>query len=123
MNKHDHHEHEIHSGSCKTCCAACGSYGHEESEGGLKTALVRIIASAALLIILHFLPVTGILRFALFLVPYLIAGYDILREAAEGILHGDVFDENFLMAVVTIGALALGDYPEAVAVMIFYKTG
>lgn len=126
MNDHDPRGKENHGGACESCCAACGAHGHhehEENEGGLKLTLLRIAVSAALLIILHFSPVTGALRFVLFLIPYLIAGYDILWEAAEGILHGEVFDENFLMAVATIGALALGDYAEAVAVMVFYKTG
>jgi len=93
-----------------------------------KKMLLRIILSAVILIILHFVPVTGILRFILYMVPYLIAGYDILLKAFKGIIHGQVFDENFLMAVATIGAIVLavtksGDYVEAIAVMVFYQTG
>ena len=74
-----------------------------------KKMLTRIIAAAVLLILLNFLPVTGIIRFVLFLIPYLIVGYDILKKAWKGILNRQVFDENFLMAVATIGAIALGD--------------
>jgi len=90
--------------------------------------LIRILVSAALLIALHFLPVSGIVRFLLYLVPYGIIGYDILRKAWKGILNRQVFDENFLMAVATLGALAIGllktgDYEEAVAVMLFYQVG
>ena len=93
-----------------------------------KKILIRIIISAALLIILHFIPVTGIPRFLLYLIPYGIIGYDILKKAWKGILNRQVFDENFLMAVATLGALALGllktgDYEEAVAVMLFYQIG
>ena len=91
--------------------------------------LTRILVSAALLILLHFLPATGWLRFALYLVPYLVIGYDILLKALKGIKNRQVFDENFLMAVATIGAIALalyegsGDYTEAIAVMLFYQVG
>ena len=93
-----------------------------------KKMLIRILVTAALLIILHFLPVSGVLRFVLYLVPYLIIGYDILRKAWKGILSGQVFDENFLMAVATVGAFILavtstGEYLEAVAVMLFYQIG
>ena len=107
-------------------CACGGGHGHNHDHGDageLKATLVRVIASAALLILFSALPTTGALRVVLLLIPYLLAGYDILWEAGEGILHGDVFDENFLMAVATIGALALGDFTEAAAVMVFYKTG
>ena len=93
-----------------------------------KKILIRIIISAALLIILHFIPVSGIPRFLLYLIPYGVIGYDILKKAWKGILNRQVFDENFLMAVATLGALALGllktgDYEEAVAVMLFYQIG
>ena len=93
-----------------------------------KKMLIRILVTAALLIILHFLPVSGVLLFVLYLVPYLIIGYDILRKAWKGILSGQVFDENFLMAVATVGAFILavtstGEYLEAVAVMLFYQIG
>ena len=93
-----------------------------------KKMLVRILVSAALLIALHFVPLEGIPLFLLYLVPYGIIGYDILRKAWKGILNRQVFDENFLMAVATVGALAIGllrtgDYEEAVAVMLFYQIG
>ena len=75
-----------------------------------KKMLTRIIAAAVLLILLNFLPVTGIFRFVLFLIPYLIVGYDILKKAWKGILNRQVFDENFLMAVATVGAIAIAFY-------------
>ena len=93
-----------------------------------KTMLWRIITAAVLMVALHFVPVTGLPRFALYMVPYLIVGYDILKKAALGIWNRQVFDENFLMAVATVGAIILGltdsgDYTEAIAVMLFYQTG
>ncbi len=88
-----------------------------------KKVLYRIMIAAALVLVLHFLPVEGWLQLVLYLVPYFIIGYDILRKAVLGILHGEVFDENFLMAVATVGAFLLGDYPEAAAVMLFYQIG
>ncbi len=88
-----------------------------------KKMLARILVSGALMIVLSLLPVEGVLRFALFLIPYLIVGYDILRKAWKGILNRQVFDENFLMAVATVGAMALGEYTEGVAVMLFYQIG
>ena len=75
------------------------------------------------MIILKFLPVEGWLKFVLYMVPYLVVGYDILRKAFKGILNKQVFDENFLMAVATIGAIALGNYKEGVSVMLFYQIG
>ena len=93
-----------------------------------KKMLWRIITAAVLMVALHFVPVTGLPRFALYMVPYLIVGYDILKKAALGIWNRQVFDENFLMAVATVGAIILGltdsgDYTEAIAVMLFYQTG
>ena len=94
-----------------------------------KIMLIRILTAAALLAVLNVLPVTGWMRFGLYLIPYLIAGYDILRKALKGIQNRQVFDENFLMAVATVGAIALalyersGDYTEAIAVMLFYQIG
>ena len=90
--------------------------------------LVRITASALLLIGLSFVPSEGLLRFALYLIPYLVIGYDILIKAAKGIKNRQIFDENFLMAVATVGAIAIavtrnGDYTEAIAVMLFYQIG
>ena len=94
-----------------------------------KKMLARILVCAVMLIALQFLPITGIPRFALYLAAYLVIGFDILKKAAKGIGNGRVFDENFLMAVATIGAFALaiyeksGDYNEAIAVMLFYQIG
>lgn len=88
-----------------------------------KKVLYRIIISLVLLIIIGFLPVEGWLQAVLYLIPYLVIGYDILKKAFLGIIHGEVFDENFLMAVATIGAMLLGDYQEGSAVMLFYQIG
>ena len=94
-----------------------------------KKMLLRIIIAAVMLAALYFLPVTGWLRLGLYLVTYLVIGYDILKKAGQGIANGRVFDENFLMAVATVGAFALaiyeksGDYNEAIAVMLFYQVG
>ncbi len=88
-----------------------------------KKTLIRIIIAVALVGLISLLPVKGYIRFALFMIPYLVIGYDILRKAGKGIVNRQVFDENFLMAVATIGAIALGDYTEGVAVMIFYQIG
>ncbi|MBO8436386.1 MAG: cadmium-translocating P-type ATPase [Spirochaetes bacterium] len=91
--------------------------------------LIRIALSAVLMIALNFIPVEGVLRFILYLIPYFIVGYDILLKAIKGIFHGQVLDECFLMAVATVGAIALalyeksGDYTEAIAVMLFYQVG
>ena len=94
-----------------------------------KKMLLRILASAVLLVALHFVPVTGWARFICYMVPYLVIGYDILIKAGKGIARRQVTDENFLMAVATVGAIALalyersGDYTEAIAVMLFYQIG
>ena len=88
-----------------------------------KRVLYRIIASLLLLIGCSFLEVDGILQFCIYLVPYFIIGYDVLQKAVYGIKNKQVFDENFLMAIATVGALALKDYREAVAVMLFYQIG
>lgn len=88
-----------------------------------KKMLVRIIISLVLVVVFSQLPVEGYLRFGLFMIPYLIIGYDILKKAFKGIRNKQVFDENFLMAVATIGAILLGDYTEGTAVMLFYQIG
>ena len=90
-----------------------------------KNLLLRVIAAAVMLIILFLLPLDDypVLRFALFMIPYLTVGHDILRKSWKGIRNGQVFDECFLMAVATIGAMILGEYPEGVAVMLFYQIG
>ena len=85
--------------------------------------LVRIIIAAVLIVVFSLLPAEGYLRFVLFMIPYLVIGYDILKKAFKGILNKQVFDENFLMAVATVGAILLGDYSEGVAVMLFYQIG
>ena len=93
-----------------------------------KRMLIRIVLSAVLMIVLRLLPIEGWLRFFLYLIPYLIIGYDILIKAGKGILRRQMFDENFLMAIATIGAMIIGivdsgDYVEAIAVMLFYQIG
>ena len=91
-----------------------------------KKVLIRIIVAAVLMIALSVIPVVpskGVIRFVLFMIPYLVIGYDILRKAFKGILNRQVFDENFLMAVATAGAILLGDYVEGTAVMLFYQIG
>lgn len=85
--------------------------------------LIRIIIAAVLIVVFSLLPAEGYLRFVLFMIPYLVIGYDILKKAFKGILKKQVFDENFLMAVATVGAILLGDYSEGVAVMLFYQIG
>ena len=88
-----------------------------------KKVLIRIIITFVLLILLRFIPVEGYVRMALYMIPYLVIGYDILKKAFKGIKNKQVFDENFLMAVATIGAIALGDYQEGTSVMLFYQIG
>lgn len=94
-----------------------------------KKMLVRILIAAAMLAALHFIAASGWMRFALYLIPYLIIGYDILFKAVKGVKNRQIFDENFLMSIATVGAIILavyeqsGDYTEAVAVMLFYQTG
>ena len=88
-----------------------------------KKMLTRIIIAFALIVVLSLLPIDGYLEFALYMIPYLVIGYDILRKAWKGICNRQMFDENFLMAVATIGAIALSDYKEGVAVMLFYQIG
>lgn len=88
-----------------------------------KKMLIRIIASGVLLVIAALLPLKGIFRLAAFIVPYAVIGWDVLWKAVRNISHGQVFDENFLMAIATVGAFATGEYPEAAAVMLFYQIG
>ena len=125
-----HHEHE-HEGCCchdEGCCChdescCCGHHHGENEEGERKAMLIRIIAGTVLLAAAWLSPLTGIWRLLAFLVPYLVVGYDTLLHAIRGILHGEVFDEAFLMSVASIGALCIGEYPEAVAVMLFNQIG
>ncbi|MBD5554473.1 MAG: cadmium-translocating P-type ATPase [Roseburia sp.] len=88
-----------------------------------KRVLIRIVISAVLMVVLSLLPIEGYLRLILFLIPYFVIGYDILKKAGKGILNRQIFDENFLMAAATVGAIALGEYTEGVAVMLFYQIG
>ena len=88
-----------------------------------KKLLTRILIALPLVAVLHFVPVSGLLQLLLYLVPYFIVGHDILRKALKGIQNHQVFDENFLMAVATVGAMALGEYAEGCAVMLFYQIG
>lgn len=88
-----------------------------------KKVLIRIIIAAVLVIALQFIPVKGYVRVGLYMIPYFVIGYDILKKAGKGILNRQIFDENFLMAVASIGAIALGDYKEGTAVMLFYQIG
>lgn len=88
-----------------------------------KKMLVRIVIAALCMVVFSLIPAEGYLEFALFMIPYLVIGYDILKKAGKGILNRQVFDENFLMAVATVGAILLGDYKEGVAVMLFYQIG
>ena len=93
-----------------------------------KKNLLRILIAAALMVILHFVPTEGIVRFILYMIPYLIVGYDVLCKAWKGIVNRQAFDESLLMAIATIGAIVLalvkdGDYTEAIAVMLFYQVG
>ena len=111
---HDHHD---HGPSC-----GCG-HDHEHGEESPKVMLVRILLSLVLLVVFCLLPVCGLWRLPLFLIPYLIAGYDVLKRAGENLFRGHVLDEAFLMALATVGALAIGEYPEAVFVMVFYQIG
>lgn len=88
-----------------------------------KKTLIRIIVSALLLAAAGLIPLEGIARLAVYAVPYAVIGWDVLWKAVRNIAHGQVFDENFLMAIATVGAFATGEYPEAAAVMLFYQTG
>ena len=88
-----------------------------------KKMLFRVLGASALLVIFSMLPLQGYLRAVLFLIPYFLIGYDILLKAWKGIRNRQVFDENFLMAVATVGAICLGDFKEGTAVMLFYQIG
>ena len=126
---HDHchceHEHEHHHDHdhCHDDGCGCGhDHGHSEA-GERRAMLIRIIVAAVLLVVAWLLPLQGVWRLLAFLVPYLVAGYDTLLHAARGIVKGRVFDESFLMSIASIGALCIGEYPEAVAVMLFNQIG
>lgn len=124
---HHEHEHEHHHDHDHCHChddgCGCGHHHGESEKGERKAMLIRIIAGAALLIVAWLLPTEGIARLLTFLAPYLVVGYDTLARAVKGILHDEVFDEAFLMSIASIGALCIGEYPEAVAVMLFNQIG
>ena len=119
----DHHHEHPHHDHCHDDGCCCGHHHGESNADERKVMLIRIIAGAVLLAAAWLLPTQGILRLLTFLVPYFVVGYDTLLHAARGILHGEVFDEAFLMSVASIGALCIGEYPEAVAVMLFNQIG
>lgn len=121
-HEHGHeHEHEHEHEHCHDEGCGCG-HEHHHHGGGLKTAVIRLVLAAALFACSYLIP-EGLYQRLFLLLPYFIAGWDVLWSALRGVLKGRVFDENFLMAVATIGALALGDMDEAVAVMVFYQLG
>lgn len=123
---HSHHEHEHHQHH--ECAGACGHEHHHHHESG-KWDIYKVVITAIATIALQFIPVEGWIRFVLFFAVYLFIGWEVLKEAVEGIMEGEVFDENFLMAIATLGAFALaiykgtGDYNEAIAVMLFFQIG
>ena len=121
-HNHNHHQEEKQTSSC-----GCGHCHHHEDETSKNTMILKITLSSIFLVLAitlnHFfdLPILG--KLGLFLVPYLIIGFSVIREAVENIFHGEFFDENFLMTVATIGAFAIGEYPEAVLVMLLSQIG
>ncbi len=123
---HEHHEHheqyEHHEHAEGHCCEHCEAKLHGENKLEIGT-LIRAGLSALMLILLAVWRVEGWQRFVLYLIPYILIGYDVLWDALKNMLHGRVFDEQFLMTVATLGALAIAEYPEAVAVMLFYQLG
>ena len=121
-HNHNHHQEEKQTSSC-----GCGHCHHHEDETSKNTMILKITLSSIFLVLAitlnHFfdLPILG--KLGLFLVPYLIIGFSVIKEAVENIFHGEFFDENFLMTVATIGAFAIGEYPEAVLVMLLSQIG
>ena len=127
--QHEHHSHEEHAhDQHHECNGACGHEHHHHHDSG-NWDIYKVVITAIATIALQFIPVEGWLRFVLFFAVYLFIGWGVLKEAIEGILEGDVFDENFLMSIATLGAFALaiyegsGDYNEAIAVMLFFQIG
>lgn len=122
-NKHIHHHHEAK----QTSGCECGHCHHHEDETSKKTLVIKIALSSIFLVfaiaLKHFVDLPLLANLAIFLVPYLIIGFSVIKEAIENIFHGDFFDENFLMTVATIGAFAIGEYPEAVLVMLLSQIG
>ena len=122
-NEHIHHHHEAK----QTSGCECGHCHHHEDETSKKTLVIKIALSGIFLVfaiaLKHFVDLPLLANLAIFLVPYLIIGFSVIKEAIENIFHGDFFDENFLMTVATIGAFAIGEYPEAVLVMLLSQIG
>lgn len=122
-NEHIHHHHEAK----QTSGCECGHCHHQENETSKKTLVIKIALSSIFLVfaiaLKHFVDLPLLANLAIFLVPYLIIGFSVIKEAIENIFHGDFFDENFLMTVATIGAFAIGEYPEAVLVMLLSQIG
>lgn len=110
---------------CESCCAGCGHHhGREQQRENQTRAMVRIAVTAVLLAAALWIGAENpVYRFLLFFAPYLLIGYDVLWSAASNLMRGKLFDENFLMAAATVGAFCIGEYPEALAVMLFYQTG
>ena len=124
---HEHHEHESceHEHGCR-CCHACDHHHEHEHSGGKKLILRLSIGAFVYLagLVLTFAADVPLHVELVFLIAaYIILGYDVVLEAVENIAHGQVFDENFLMTISTVGAFVIGEYPEAVAVMLFYQIG
>ena len=123
INEHIHHHHEAK----QTSGCECGHCHHHEDETSKKTLVIKIALSSIFLVfaiaLKHFVDLPLLANLAIFLVPYLIIGFSVIKEALENIFHGDFFDENFLMTVATIGAFAIGEYPEAVLVMLLSQIG
>lgn len=127
------HEHEDHGSGCGHGHGhshehehghehGCGC-GHEHGEGSRRTMAVRLCVAAALLAAALFIPAGGIMKLALYALPYIVIGWDVLYRAAKNIVGGRVFDECFLMAVASLGAFCVGEYAEGVAVMLLYQLG
>lgn len=121
-HNHNHHQEEKQTSSC-----GCGHCHHHEDETSKNTMILKIILSSIFLVLAitlnHFFDLSILGKLGLFLVPYLIIGFSVIKEAVENIFHGEFFDENFLMTVATIGAFAIGEYPEAVLVMLLSQIG
>ena len=124
---HEHHEHESceHEHGCR-CCHACDHHHEHEHSGGKKLILHLSIGAFVYLagLVLTFAADVPLhIELGFLIAAYIILGYDVVIEAVENIAHGQVFDENFLMTISTVGAFVIGEYPEAVAVMLFYQIG
>lgn len=120
---HDHGHDHGHDGVHGDDDTHVHAHSHEHGEGDARRILMRVGGGAILAAVGMFLPVNGVVELLIFLAAYLIVGSDVILQAAKNIIRGQVFDENFLMALATIGAFAIGEYPEGVAVMLFYQIG